>query len=350
MNELISVIIPVYNAEKTLERCIDSILNQTYDKLEIIIVEDGSKDSSLKICKEYEKKYSNIKVIHQENLGANAARKTGIKVAKGDYVSFIDSDDWLSANMYKCLLEPFHKYEIDISMCAYYEATDDTKQIKNLIYNGFYNRNEMEKNIFPYMISDGTYFGKSINSALWNKLFRKSIIYDECMESIDDIEIGEDAAILYPTLLKAKGIYVYGKQALYNYYVNPNSVMNNYKNDLFRKSVIWMHYVIDRCKRVYPNKAIEKQIEFYFACLSITSIANEYKKNRVENEKYRQDVVKAIVNDTDFQIIIRRIEVSKLSMMEKMLFGFAKYRKYKIIHFIFCLREKKNRMGKTWMN
>ena len=120
--KLISVIIPVYNVEKYLRRCIDSVINQTYKNLEIIIVDDGSTDNSSNICDEYTNKDSRVKVVHKENGGLSSARNVGIELAKGDLIAFVDSDDYIELEMYEKLKENMDKYDSDIAICQYYNS------------------------------------------------------------------------------------------------------------------------------------------------------------------------------------------------------------------------------------
>ncbi|MBQ0108398.1 MAG: glycosyltransferase family 2 protein, partial [Phascolarctobacterium sp.] len=145
---MLSVIVPVYKVEKYLPKCVDSIINQTYKDLEIILVDDGSPDNCPAICDEYAKKDSRIKVIHQENGGLCSARNTGIENAEGDFISFIDSDDWIEINMFEEALDYLHKHDLDVVCC-------DTKVIKgnreifrpryrtNMIFNGQEGLNEI---------------------------------------------------------------------------------------------------------------------------------------------------------------------------------------------------------------
>src|SRR5699024_4494271 len=118
MSDLISVIVPVYNVEKYVRRCIDSICGQTYSNLEIILIDDGSTDSSGKICDEMAAKDGRISVIHQENKGLSQARNAGLDQAKGEYIAFVDSDDYLSLNMYECLLKSLKENNADVVRCA----------------------------------------------------------------------------------------------------------------------------------------------------------------------------------------------------------------------------------------
>ena len=117
MNDIISVVIPVYNVEKYLGECIESVINQTYSNLQIILIDDGSTDSSGIICDQYADKDKRITVVHQENAGAGAAKNRGLDLVKGKYFSIIDSDDYIELNMYEKMLDYINKFKVDIVQC-----------------------------------------------------------------------------------------------------------------------------------------------------------------------------------------------------------------------------------------
>lgn len=121
---LISIIIPVYNAERYLENCLNSVINQTYSKLEIILVNDGSTDNSVEICEKYEKKDNRIKVFNQQNKGGAAARNFGILNSKGKFISFIDSDDWVDNRYIEILYNNIVNLKADLSVCGYQEVSN----------------------------------------------------------------------------------------------------------------------------------------------------------------------------------------------------------------------------------
>ena len=128
---LISVIVPVYNVEKYLDRCVKSILRQTYKDFELILVDDGSPDKCPSMCDEWAKKDERIHVIHQKNQGLSAARNNALKKAKGNYISFIDSDDWISDDMLEDLLKLLFKYKADISVCNFFKTSDEKQKPDN---------------------------------------------------------------------------------------------------------------------------------------------------------------------------------------------------------------------------
>ncbi len=125
MEELISIIVPVYNVEQYLEKCVKSIIRQTYKNIEIILIDDGATDSSGKICDKLKLKDNRIKVIHKENGGLSDARNAGLKVAKGEYIGFVDSDDYIKEDMFETLYNLNKKYNSEISIVSYYEICKD---------------------------------------------------------------------------------------------------------------------------------------------------------------------------------------------------------------------------------
>lgn len=173
-NELISVIVPVYNVENYLSRCVDSIINQTYSNLEIILVDDGSTDSSGIICDEYKKKDKRIIVIHQENGGLSQARNSGMKVMKGKYVTFVDSDDYISPDYIKYLFNLIVRYKADISICLYrnfYEdGTLERKKKNKRISIGLFSGQEAAVDLCYQKHIPNSACGKLYNSELFHNI------------------------------------------------------------------------------------------------------------------------------------------------------------------------------------
>ena len=140
----ISVVVPIYKVEKYLDRCIYSIINQTYTNLEIILVDDGSPDNCPKICDEYASKDNRIKVIHKQNGGLSSARNAGIKVATGDYIGFVDSDDFIELDMYEQMYKVAYENDVDLVMSDYYKVhKDDRKEVTLDINPGMYKKDDI---------------------------------------------------------------------------------------------------------------------------------------------------------------------------------------------------------------
>lgn len=181
MCPFISVIIPVYNVAQYLAKCIDSVLKQTYTNIEIILVNDGSTDSSGRICDDYAKVDKRIKVIHKVNGGQSDARNTAIDIANGDYLTFIDSDDYVSPSYIEYLLDLCTKYKGDISACSYQKVFDgEKKQVKSSdVIRVYSSRKAIELTLYQHKL-DCSFWGKMFKKDLFNNIrFPKGIIYED---------------------------------------------------------------------------------------------------------------------------------------------------------------------------
>lgn len=193
LNSLISVIVPIYNVESFLSRCIDSIINQTYRDLEIILVDDGSPDNCGTICDDYAKRDSRIIVIHQKNAGLGAARNAGLSVARGTYIGFVDSDDWIAPNMYEILADNLIKENADIAVCGRYLVYESSEIIPTFHFQRvqtFDNREASKR----FLLSEG------IDAAVWDKLYTKKLWGDTRFPSE---YISEDIPVISQMLARA---------------------------------------------------------------------------------------------------------------------------------------------------
>lgn len=219
MDNLISIIVPVYNVESYLRKCIESILNQTYKNLQIILVDDGSPDNSGAICDEYAAKDNRIEVVHKANGGVTSARKAGLELAKGDYIGFVDSDDWIEPNMYEEMLENLLQTGADFVHTGIVEEKNNIKKnIQNFEKRVIINTKNNIDMWKSYM-----YFHKkyTINSFLYSKLFKKDIIIP-CFNNVsNDICYGEDRIAITECLLKNIRVSFLNKS--YYHYVRRNN-------------------------------------------------------------------------------------------------------------------------------
>lgn len=219
-NDKISIIVPIYNTENCLDKCIQSIINQTYLNLEIILVNDGSTDSTLTICKKYEKLDNRIKVINVSKNGVSSARNTGIKCATGKYIGFVDSDDYIDNDMFEILYNLLINNNADISMVSYRKILN-----KKLINKNNYNGEEIvydKVEALKYLL-----INIEIENYVWNKLFKK-----ELFENVEFPE-GKKFEDISTTvkLFEKSNKFVYKKVDKYNYIKRENSIVNNYSYD-----------------------------------------------------------------------------------------------------------------------
>lgn len=219
---LFSIIVPIYNTEIFLRNCIESILIQSYESFELILVDDGSTDKSFDICHEYKDKDKRIKVIHQKNKGLVSARKAGASVAQGVYAVCIDSDDWIASDYLVSLSGIVEEFSPDIICFDHYEVIKG-KEVQRCIQfrKGFYTKREIEQEIFPSLIQSKN--GKSFPPAIWAKVYKMNLYRLEQLEVGDKIKIAEDVACTMPCIAKANSLYILNK-CLYYYRRNDTSM------------------------------------------------------------------------------------------------------------------------------
>ena len=218
MNPLISVVVPIYNVEKYLKKCLDSILSQSYTNLEIILVDDGSPDNCGKICDEYRNKDSRIIVIHKKNGGLSSARNAGIDICKGEYLSFIDSDDFISPTYIEDLYSAINKYKVDIATFSWYrEFYDETENLVKLDTSETTTSEELSVSEVLKLM-----FYQKIPSGVQHRLFIKRIFDDI---RFPEGNLFEEMATVYRTYLAGgkKSTIVYGKE--YAYRLRANSIV-----------------------------------------------------------------------------------------------------------------------------
>lgn len=228
---MISVIVPIYNVEEYLTNCIDSIVNQTYGNLEIILVDDGSIDNSTKICDIYANKDRRIRVIHKRNEGLVRARKTGLKLANGEYVIFVDGDDWIEPCMCEELLKIIQQSEADMVHSGYFR--DSVVNIPPIIH---YKKNKYstEKILKEHILNPNA--DLEITSSIWSKIFKLSTI-KKCYELVpDNMSYGEDLLNLIVCVCEKIEFVSIGK-SYYHYTVRNNSIshkseISNYRQEL----------------------------------------------------------------------------------------------------------------------
>lgn len=206
---MISIIVPIYKIEDLLPECIESLINQTYKDIEIILVDDGSPDRCPEICDDYAQKDDRIKVIHKSNGGLVSARKAGLQIAKGEYIGYVDGDDWVEPQMFEDFADIIARYNSDIVAAGFKKDIGNTVTMKtNSIKLGLYTEEEIKNYIIPNMFFIDGVNQPGIYTYVWNKVFKKSLLYANQMNVDDDIFLGEDAACVYPTILNAESIYI----------------------------------------------------------------------------------------------------------------------------------------------
>ena len=255
MIDYISVIVTVYNSEQYIEKCIRSIMAQTFPYLEIIIVNDGSTDKTEEICKQLSITDERIILVTQLNQGAAAARKHGCQIAKGRYISIIDGDDWLEPNMYEQLYNQIQKYHAEVAMCGRYDEYVDRSVPSRHGYDaGLYTKKDLIEKIYPKMITDkNNYFAWGIFPSYWDKLFCRDNIIPYVMNVADNLPMGNDAAGVYPAMLNVKSVCIID-DCLYHYRQSDNSMVHIQRDsEEWRNGFAKLYRTVNESLGLYSN-------------------------------------------------------------------------------------------------
>ncbi len=206
---MISLIVTVYNVGRYLGRCVSSIISQTYGDFELILVDDGSTDGSSELCDAYAGQDNRVVVIHKENGGLVSARKAGVAVAQGEYVGFIDGDDWIEPGMYMHLMEAAVGCRADMVLGGCIEDVNGQTSCKlNRFHTGVYDKERLRREIYPYMLCAGDFCGTGVQPYICNKLIRREIAYVSIMAVDSRIRVGEDVAAVISMLLRADRVVI----------------------------------------------------------------------------------------------------------------------------------------------
>jgi glycosyltransferase involved in cell wall biosynthesis len=240
---LFSLVIPVYNIEKYLPDCIDSIISQSYDNLQILLIDDGSKDKSGAICDEYALLDNRIEVIHKNNGGVVSARLQGIRNSRGDYIVCIDGDDWLEKDFFNKLNAIIQAYSPDVICTGYKSIGNEISKYTVPYEEGFYNSGRIQSTIFPSLICDE--FGKIFPQHLWAKAFKNCDNIRKYFDIDEAIDMGEDSAIVIPIISSIESLYIYN-ESIYCYRYNPESLSKSKKALKWENPKIWYKEIVSK--------------------------------------------------------------------------------------------------------
>lgn len=331
--DLISIIVPVYNVEKYLEQCIESLVNQTYKNIEIIIVNDGSTDSSGELCEKLANHDSRINVIHKKNAGLGLARNTGLEFVKGKYVTFIDSDDFADVDLIENLYNGIILNNADTCIGGFKRVNDDGKvlykeEYKSVTYSG----NKVVQELLLRMLGSSPEKSDAIRMSVWNVLFSVEIIKNNNLQFCSERKyISEDLMFDIDYYIHSYKTTIINSTD-YNYRVNNNSLTMKYRDDRFVK-----------CKFLY-NEVYGKIKEYSLSQEAFLRLQRQYFVNvrvciRQENTKisklsYNDAIrnIKSICNDEQLQVIINKYPKHKIGIKQVLFLRLIQLKMSKILY------------------
>ena len=294
----ISIIVPIYNAEAYLAMCIDSIIGQTLTNLEIILVDDGSQDASLSICKAYEAKDARIRVVTQSNSGVSAARNKGMSLATGEYLGFVDPDDWIEPEMFEQMYNRIREEAYPICMSNYYKDDKRSSILKRLKIKPTtqaLNKEEVIEHIIANMVGSEGFFRSYhyIMGCVWRCLYKRSFIEAHHITFNTEVKVMEDLVFNIQALLKSEGLTL-TKGAWYHYIQNPKSVLHTYNVTMWEN-----HNTVHSLLEKYLVEAnldmqLRKRLDTRYIGMIFDSIYNEMNRNNEVTLTHRFKKVKEI--------------------------------------------------------
>ncbi len=347
----VSIIVPVYNVEKYLERCINSLRNQTLKNIEIILVDDCSTDLSGKLCDDFSKEDNRIKVIHKENEGAGKARNSALEIAVGKYIGFVDSDDYVEPKMFETLYDTAEKYKSDLVMSGVvYRNGNIFKKDGECIRKDYFSDDthfQTEKELkelkmgivgaLPHDADDSKY-GMSI----WKNLFKTEIIKNNnlCFQSEREM-LSEDALFMIDyisCIKKATGI----KEAFYNYIRNEASISKSYKKDRFEKSLVFVNEVKKRFGKDCEPEEYQIYLYRFWQAMCRVMCSQEIMYAKDNNIKYSA-LKKRLKQICTHELTVRALKTYPIGKLptKQGIFAYAmKCRMYFVLKMLVGLRNR----------
>lgn len=288
-NPLVSVLIPVYNSSNYLRQCLDSVCNQSYQNLQVVIINDGSTDSSEEICNSYAKNYSFIEYHYQQNLGVSQTRNRLLELAKGEFILFVDSDDWIDLDMINILVTKALRYNACMVICDDVNSAIESKKVReDELWN--------QEDIVNYFL-----FHKRVTGSLRNKLIRKDIVQGIVFDT--EISYGEDALFCW-NILQRVSLVINTNIPLYNYRINPNS-LSHQKFDSRRLSgqFVWerIYEVVLENWPKFESLTKANRAVAYFWLLIFASIDRYPKDNNII--KFQRNLRKSFFSILKFRLL-----------------------------------------------
>ena len=338
-----SVIVPVYKVEKYIRRCVDSILAQTYADFELLLIDDGSPDGCPQICDEYARLDPRVRVIHKPNGGLISARNEGIRAARGDYICYVDGDDWAKENMLQFVHEKVTQSPVPLDMVLFAADNvfeDHLEETINDVPEGYYDRSRLEKEIFPQLIVDtrrGFRTSSMIQAHTWDKAFKRELMA-KCYTRDERIRVFTDVPMTYECLLNSQNVYICNEHLyLYNK-TNEGSIRAKSKLNYLTKSFYYLTaYMQEHLSGYLPS--VDRQLKEYPVTLIIST-----GKWRVETDSSFREAVGHVREGLEESNLLSLVSAKGLPKMPKLLVMLLKLRLYTPAMLMCAVKVKQQRL------
>lgn len=339
----VSVVVPVYNVEKFLPQCLDSLLAQTLADMEILLVDDGSTDSSGAICDDYAALHRQMRVIHKENGGLMSAWKAGFLQTSGEYVGFVDSDDWVEPEMFRTLYEKAAETGADMVACGLVREYGERSTLEEIHpQTGFYHLERIQNEIFPKLINFGPMMERYISPNRVTKLIRRSLLMNNLELCDEKISVGEDLVATFSCVLDAQSIFVLQNFHPYHYRIHNASIMGSYNPRFFEQAVLLNRQL----RKIAAEKNVfdfSVQLNSDFVGLIFLGIEHNLMGAPEKGGEIRK-TMKTVFSDRYFQQAIKKQIVTKSSSKCRIYEIFLRLHWYTglylFIRYVVCVKRK----------
>ena len=319
----VSVIVAIYKVGDYLEQCVQSILDQSYRNLEIILVDDGSPDKSHQICDEFCRKDERVQVLHKVNGGSVYARRDGLLKATGKYVLLIDGDDFADSEYINNLVKTAESENVDAVVDSFLMSYSNREYVEKIYLPvGIYKGEKLEA-LKQHMIYSGEYFKFGINPALWNKLFRRDKLLKYYKDVPRGLTLGDDFAVSMPYLANADSVAILDSGAYYHYRQRADSMVKAYNAKLVHNMTLLMNYLNNSCL----EEIMVDQLSYYYSWITLSVV-----KNQLHCGKNSNDRMEALQKVYELPNIIKHLEKIKISPLKYRIgFWMIRYHKLKLL-------------------
>ena len=310
----ISVIVPVYKSEQYLKRCVDSIRDQSFRDLELLLIDDGSPDNCPAMCDAMASLDNRIRVIHQMNKGVAAARNTGLDHARGEYISFVDSDDWIEPCMYEKMLGKARNYSCDVVMCdCVKEFGDRTVEYSHAIRAGFYNDKQLHREYYPHLLMmENVEYPATISNCLL--LIRKECVND--VRYVEGVRFSEDLLFGAHVMMKAHSFFYLKNEFFYHYFMNPNSATHSFKTDKWRDYCI-LHEEAERCFLTSAKYDFQSQLD-KMLLFFVYNAVGDIRGTGTLSQQQKKRMISTILKEPRVRTMFTRTRVTNLPISWKL--------------------------------
>ncbi len=329
----LSIVVPVYNVENYIDKCFESLLKNNAQEMEIIVVNDGSTDSSKDKCEKWASNDNRVKIFSKENGGLMSAWKYGVRKAQGEYIGFVDSDDWIDGDMFENMLSFAQNEKVDVVCVGSIMETGNGSIPVPTNFNGLYLFEDIKQKIFPCIFYNKNTHKSGLNPARWVKLVRREVLLQCLGECKENVSIGEDSVMTLSVFNKIKNVFFIKDFYPYHYRIHSTSMLKKYNHKNYEQ-LKNLKFALDEINSKVEHDFCE-QINLHF----INFVCYEFEKIIIDSKLKRKEkrrIIKTIYKDTFFKKTLKKTPIKYLSRRLRIYLFFIRLN---MINFLIFLRK-----------